>query len=279
MKNLLTIILLLTSSLAQAWPDKHIRYVLPSAPGGGNDIVTRIIARHLEKELKQSIIVDNRPGGSGQIALTIMQNAQPDGYTIMNMGEGFTDKELGDRGLEAITYSAQQPFTVTINKQTLPTVSNVKQLIETIKQKPDNFLWGSNGIQSTIYDGSTQFLKLYNLQARHVPYKGGATVIMAVISGETHLLWTGLAPMLPYLTNDRVKILAVTGERRHSLAPNLPTFREQGFPEYNYHVQFRVVMHKRAPHNVKQKIVRVVQSIPESVWTPLGLTGLYEKSY
>ncbi len=270
MRLILILLLALIPNLVQAWPDRPIRLVLPSAPGGGNDIVSRVIAQHLERDLGQNIIVDNRPGGSGQIALAVVTGAGPNGHTLLNLGEGFTDQELKDRGLEVIVTSARQPFTLTVNREQLP-VSTVRQFIQAVKQRPDEFHWGSNGEQSTIYDGSTRFFNFYQLRTRHVPYKGGATVIIAVISGETQILLTGLAPMLGHLRNDRIRVLAVTGQSRHPLAPDLPTFAEQGYA-YDYHVLFRLVGHRALPPSVKQRLARVVANIPASEWLPRGLT-------
>lgn len=262
----------MTSSLAPAaWPDRPLRLVLPSAPGGGNDIVSRVIAQYLERELGQSVIVDNRPGGSGQIAMNVMTNTRADGYTLLNLGEGFSDQELRERGLEVLVTSARQPFTLTVNREQLP-VTTVRQFVQAVRQRPDEYHWGSNGEQSTIYDGSTRFFDLYQLRTRHVPYKGGATVITAVISGETQILLTGLAPMLGHLRNDRIRVLAVTGQARHPLAPDLPTFAEQGYSAYDYHVLFRLVGHRDLPVHIKQRLARAVATIPASEWLPRGLT-------
>lgn len=269
--RLLILLLALIPNLAQAWPDRPLRLVLPSAPGGGNDIVSRIIAQQLEREFRQNVIVDNRPGGNGQIAMTVMTGARPDGYTLLNLGEGFSEQELSQQGLEVIVTSARQPFTLTVNREHLP-VATVQQFIQAVKQRPDQYHWGSNGDQSTIYDGSTKFFDLYQLRARHVPYKGGATVITAVISGETQILLTGLAPMLGHLRNDRIRVLAVTGRSRHPLAPDLPTFAEQGYGAYDYHVLFRLVAHRDLPRSIKQRLARAVTNIPPIEWLPRGLS-------
>lgn len=268
---MLTLLLLLASADAHVWAQRPIRLVLPSAPGGGNDIVSRVIAQYLERELKQHVIVDNRPGASGQIAMSIMANADPDGRTLLNLGEGFSDQELRSRGLEVIVTSARQPFTLTVNRERLP-ATTVSQMVQLVRQRPDEYLWGSNGEQSTIYDGSTRFLNLYQLSARHVPYKGGSTVITAVLSGETQILFTGLAPMLGHLRSDKIRVLAITGASRHPLAPDLPTFGEQGYAAYDYQVLFRLVAPRSTPLAVKKQLAHVVKNIPPSEWQPRGLT-------
>ena len=225
----------LGTALAQDYPAKTIRMIVGFPPGGGTDIVGRIVAQRLSEALNQQIIIDNRPGATGQLATELTVKAAPDGYTIL-MGHIAAIAILPSlfaklpydphRDLTPITLAAVGPNLLVVHPS-LP-VKTVKDLIALAKARPGRLQYASPG------SGSVQHLaaELFKLQAKvdmlHIPYKGSGQSIIDLLAGNVHLNFDSVPPVINYVKQGRLRAIAVTSAKRSALLPDIPTINESG---------------------------------------------------
>jgi len=229
----LPLVLACGEATAQSYPSKPIRWIVGFAPGGGNDVLARIIAPKLSEQMGQQVIVENKTGAEGRIAAEFVAKAAPDGYTIMS---GATGQMVYNVGLFAnVPYdpiTSFAPITVLGYTQLLfgvnPSVpaATLKEFIALAKTKPGAMFYSS--ASSPHYVAFELFKKQAGIDLGHVPYKGDAPAMMAVISGEVSAVSTGLGAALPQLQAGKIRPLAVTGVSRSQFAPNIPTVKESG---------------------------------------------------
>ena len=228
------------SAVGQSYPVKSIRMIIGFPPGGGTDIIGRIVAQRLGDGLKQQIVPDNRGGASGQIAAEIVAKEPPDGYTVMmahtaamsilpSLYPGLPYDPVRD--FAPISLVAIRPKLV-VTHPSLP-VKNVRELIALAKSKPDQLIYGSTGSGAINHLAGELFKLMTNTKMIHVPYKGGGPVSIALLSGEVSILFAEPATIVQHLKAGKVRALAVTTPK-HSLAlPDLPTVAESGVPGYD----------------------------------------------
>jgi tripartite-type tricarboxylate transporter receptor subunit TctC len=246
------------------YPSKPIRIVVPSAPGGGTDVVARLVAQGLQDAWGQSVVVDNRGGAGGIPAVTMVaKNTAPDGYTICLGSNGHISvapaiyKRLPfdpQKDITAVSLAATQPFTVVVSGN-VP-VNSIQELIALAKAKPGALSYGSGGVGTASHLG-TELLQLNaGISMLHVPYKGTGPGMTAILSGELQVLVVGLAVVLPYVKNrsDKLKVLAVTSAKRAATAPDLPTVAESGVPGYDYTVWYGLVFPGSTPRPIVTKM-------------------------
>ena len=216
-----------------AWPDRPIHIIVPWAPGGSTDILARTVADKLGQSLGQPVIVDNKPGASGNIGSEYVARAKPDGYTIL-FGSMSThainpamDSKMPFRGVEDFTPIAMLAFvtnTMVVNPS-VP-VNNVKEFVAYCKANPGKIAYASAGPGSTNHLSAALMEKMTGCRMLHVPYKGGAPAVLATVSGETQLLFTAGTQSLPHVKAGKLKLLAVTESHRSSLLKDVPTVAE-----------------------------------------------------
>ena len=256
---------------AAEYPTKPIRLVVPSAPGGGTDIIARLIAQGLGDAWRQTVVVDNRGGAGGVPGVTIVaKQSAPDGYTMLLGSVGHLSfapavrRNLGydpQKDLTPISLAAVQPFLVAASLS-LP-ASSIKELIAQAKSRPGTIRYGSGGSGSASHLG----IELLQLQAGvsmlHVPYKGSNPAITALMGGEIQIALAGLATVLPHAKAGRLKALAVTGAKRARIAPEVPTVAESGLPGYQFDVWYGLVFPGGTPRAIVQKtnaeVVKLLQ--------------------
>lgn len=256
---------------AAEYPTKPIRLVVPSAPGGGTDIIARLIAQGLGDAWRQTVVVDNRGGAGGVPGVTIVaKQSAPDGYTMLLGSVGHLSfapavrRNLGydpQKDLTPISLAAVQPFLVAASLS-LP-ASSIKELIAQAKSRPGTIRYGSGGSGSASHLG----IELLQLQAGismlHVPYKGSNPAITALMGGEIQIALAGLATVLPHAKAGRLKALAVTGAKRARIAPDVPTVAESGLPGYQFDVWYGLVFPGGTPRTIVQKtnaeVVKLLQ--------------------
>jgi tripartite-type tricarboxylate transporter receptor subunit TctC len=225
-------------ALAQSYPERPLRAVLPYPPGGGTDSMARIILPKLGEALGQPIVIDNRPGAGGALAAEIVVKAAPDGYTLlMASATGVTAaphlyKLTYDpiRDLAPITQTGTAAFTLSVNPK-VPAKS-VAELVALAKAKPGGLNYASGGIGSPLNLAGELFKSRASVNIVHVAYKGGVPAVTAVLSGEAQVIFGSFASSLPHVKAGRLRALAVTGSKRSPLLPNLPTMVESGFPGF-----------------------------------------------
>ncbi len=247
---------------AQQYPAKPIRMIIGFPPGGGTDIIGRIVGQRLSETLGQQILPDNRGGASGQIAAELTAKAPPDGYTVM-MAHIAAISILPSL-ISKLPYDPQKDFAaislVAIGPNLLvvhPSVParSVKELVALAKARPGQLHYASPGA------GTVQHLsgELFKLQARvdmlHVPYKGSGQSIVDLIAGHVHLDFDSVPPVLPHVRSGRLRALAVTSEKRFSILPDIPTVNEGGVPGFDMSTWWGLV----APAAVSKDIIARLQ--------------------
>ncbi|MCE9641644.1 MAG: tripartite tricarboxylate transporter substrate binding protein, partial [Betaproteobacteria bacterium] len=218
-----------------AYPEKPIRYIVPSAAGGGADSLARILAAELTKQMGQQVVVDNRAGGSGSIGMEMMVNANPDGYTI---GYGNTPLLAINHSLLANwPYEAGrnlQPVARLTNSQNLLAVTlslpvkTVRELIDYGKKNPDKLIYASSGNGTTIHLSAELFKQMTGTPMVHVPYKAVTVAHTELIAGQVHLIFDNLTSITALVKAGRLRGLAVTGTTRAGPFPDIPTIAEAG---------------------------------------------------
>ncbi len=241
----------------QEYPTRPIRMVVAFAPGGAPDIIGRIVGQRLNESLGQPVIVDNRPGATGNIGAEIVARATPDGYTLfmatlsVAISPSFFRKLPFDpvKSFAPVAMVASVPLILVVHPS-LPAKS-VQELIALTKSHPGKFNYASVGNGSPQHLSAELFKSVAGVELVHVPYKGGGPATGAVLSGEAHLFFAGMPPALPHVKTGRLRALAVSTAKRSSSAPEVPTVSEaglSGFEADNWNVML-------APRGTPQRIV------------------------
>lgn len=229
-----------TETAAQAYPAKPVRMVVGFPAGGPTDIVSRTIAPRMSESLGQIVIVDNRGGAGGVIATEQVSKAAPDGYTVLMGtigGIAVAMSLLPNRGYDTLRDFAPitQAVTVTNLLVVHPSVpaKNVKDLLAIARSKPGRLNYASSGNGTVTHLAGELFKLMGKVDITHIPFKGGAPALTALISGEVDLSYENSLVVTPHVRAGKVKALAVTGTKRSQLMPQLPTISESGLPGYN----------------------------------------------
>jgi tripartite-type tricarboxylate transporter receptor subunit TctC len=229
-----------TAVFCQAYPNKAIRMVVPFAPGGASDFVGRILQPRMTELLGQSVVVENRPGASGNIGLEAAAKAAPDGYTIFlgNVGTIALNPAVfpklstaPTKDLIAITQVVDVPGVFVIHPDVK--ANTVKDFVAIAKAYPGKLNYASPGSGSQNRLETEVFRKVAgNLDMVHVPYKGGAgPAVAGLAAGETHMMFVTASSAMTFVKNGRIKLLAVTSAKRLAAFPDVPTMEESGYPE------------------------------------------------
>lgn len=230
----------LAAPAAPAFPQRPVRLIIPYAPGGATDITARQLQTRISDYWKQPVIVDNRPGASGNIALELAARSAPDGYTLF-VGNVSTNainettfaslRVKPSRDLTGVTNLIQLPHLWTVNR-TVP-VSSLRELAEYAKKPGTRMNFASAGVGSYPHVDTVKLLKHMGVQMTHVPYKGGAgQMIPAIIGNEVQFMFINMASSLPHIRTGRIKALATTWQTRRPELPDVPTVAEAGYPKF-----------------------------------------------
>ena len=222
-----------SAAYAQGYPARPVRIIVPFAPGGATDIVTRVIAPKLTELWGQTIVVDNRGGAAGNIGAELAAKATPDGYTLfMPSGSVMTANQHmyrnisfnADKDFVAITNVASGPQIIAV-ANSVPAKS-VKELIALAKAKPRSITFGSAGIGSQTHLAAENFLYTAGIDAIHVPYKGEGPALTDLVGGQIQLLTPNLSASIGFVNTGRIRALAVTSMQRSSQVPSVPAVAE-----------------------------------------------------
>lgn len=260
--------LLSPGAAAQAYPLKSIRLVVGFTPGGVADAIGRALAQHMSPLLGQTVVVENRGGASGAIAYDMVAKSTPDGYTLLIIGA--TAAVLPSlranlpydlvRDLGAISLVAIAPFVLVVH----PSVParTVKELVALARSRPGQLSYGTVGAGSPPHLMAELFNVMAGTKIVHVPYKGGAENAIANASGQVEMSFLSVPSLQPLLVGNRLRPIAVSGSRRSSSMPSLPTIDEAGLPGYDYSNWNGVVAAAGVPRDIVAKlnatIVKVV---------------------
>ena len=228
-----------TIAVAESYPDKPVRLIVPFPPGGSNDIVGRLIGAELTSRLKQQVVIDNRGGAGGMIGTEIAAHSQPDGYTLLIASVAYAYnpsiyksrlKFDPVRSFVPVSILGTGPNAFTVNPK-LP-VKTVKDLVALAKAKPGTLNYASAGIGSFQHLGAELFRLMAGINIVHVPFKGGGPAMADVIAGNTQITIGSLIQMMPHIQSGRLKVLAVGSAKRNASLPDVPTVAESGVPGY-----------------------------------------------
>jgi tripartite-type tricarboxylate transporter receptor subunit TctC len=232
-------------AMAAEFPERSVRIVVPYTPGGFNDTLARVVGNKLQATWKQPVVVDNRPGGNTTIGNNLVAKSPPDGCNILITPLPFA--ALPGLYGPKLQYDALKDFTplvlagtthnVLIVRKDLP-VNNVKELVAYAKKNPGKLNYGSTGSGSSNHLSMELLTSMTDTTMTHVPYKGSAPAIVAMLGGEIDVLFDNIPNVLPHLKGGRMKAIAVSGTQRAALLPSLPTVAESGVPGYEVTVWF-----------------------------------------
>ena len=256
----LAVALFCVAAQGQTFPNKAIHIVVPFAPGGGTDVLTRIVAQQMSEEMKVPVLVDNKPGAGGALGAGIVVKSPADGYTLyvgstatammpsLYKNQGFDP--IGD--FTPIALIGTSPFILIMNNN-VP-VKSLPEMIALAKAKPGTLTYGSAGNGSVNHVGMELFKSMAGVDLLHVPYKGSSAALADVIGGQVSMMMDTVVSSSQHVKNNTVRALAVTSADRSSLAPNLPTVSEQGPKGFDVTVWYGLVAPKGTPDAVLQKL-------------------------
>jgi len=235
---LVSLALLAGAVSAQPYPSKPVRVVIPWPPGGSNDVVGRIVLQKVAEYAGQQFIIDNRAGAAGSIGADVVAKAPPDGYTIMvhstsHVGNAHLYKKLPYDTLKDFTgvaLLAAQPGALTVHPS-LP-VKTVKEFIALAKARPGTINYSSSGNGSAPHLSMALLVAMTGINIVHVPYKGGAPQVTALVSGETQASLATVSTVLVHVQSGRLRVLGVSSAKRSGTLPDVPTIAEAGVPGY-----------------------------------------------
>ena len=252
-------------SAAQTYPSKPIRMICPFAPGGGTDFVARIVGKELSDALGQPLVIENRGGAGGAIGTEIAAKATPDGYTLLlgsagplAIQPGLTTRLRYDplKDFAPITQVASMPFVLVVHPS-LP-VKSVQEFIALARAKPGQLNYGSPGTGSTTHLAAELLKMVAKINVVHVPYKGVAPALADLVGGQVQFMSGDLSSVMPQVKAGRLRALAVTGEKRSSFVPELPTIAESGVPGYAASGWFGVLAPAATPRGIITRLNAVI---------------------
>jgi tripartite-type tricarboxylate transporter receptor subunit TctC len=255
---------------ASNYPAKPIRFVVPSTPGGGADVLARSIGPKLSEALGKPLVIENRAGASGIIGYEIVAQAPPDGYTLLIVAGGYTlnpslyVKLPYDtlRDFERVSLIACAPNMLVVHSS-VP-VKSVQELIAFAKAKPKYLNYASSGVGTTSYLSAEIFKSMTGVEMTHVPYKGAGAATAAAIAGEVHLIFSTPNALVPQAKAGRVRALGVTSARRLPVIQDVPTIAEAGLPGYEVNNCYGILVPAKTPTAIVSKlnaeVVRVLRA-------------------
>ena len=238
---------------ANDYPAKPVRIIVPLAPGGGSDIVARIVASELLNRWGQSVMVDNRPGGGSTVGTAIAAKAPADGYTLLVSSSSIAISPALYKNLDfdirrdfaGITLISSQPSILAVHAS-VP-ASTVKELVALAKTQPGKMTYASAGSGSATHLGAELLKYTTGIDLVHVPYKSAGQATSALLSGESQILLTNMASVLPHMKSGRIKALGISASKRSALAPALPTVAESGIAGFEYSTWYAMLAPSGTP--------------------------------
>ena len=258
------------AALAQPYPSRPIRWIIPFSPGGPSDIIGRFFSTKLTDALGKQVVVDNRGGATGIIAFEIAARAVPDGYTVLQAGASglTTNPHLHAK----LPYDVQRDFKLVTQLVATPnllvvhpsmTARSVKEVVELAKAKPGQLAYASGGT-GTSNHLSWEMLKFYTgIELVHVPFKGTGPALTSVLGGQTQMMFSNMLPAMPHVRTGKLLGLAVTSAERSPAAPNLPTVAESGIPGYETTSWHGVVVPAGTPNAVVKRLYTELRQITQ----------------
>ena len=248
-----------TAQTAADWPAKTLRIVVPYPPGGSSDIIARSISQALSEALKQSVIVENKPGANGNLGADFVAKAEPDGYTMLLCDVGalaispsvYTKLSFDpSKDLRGVTMLAYSPHLLVVHPS-VP-VGNLKELVAYSRKNDLNFAVTATG--SAPHVAGVALEKAAGARWQYIPYKGGVTAIQDTVAGQTQILMNGMLATLPHVQSGKLKVLGVSKATRMPLIGDVPTLAEQGVTGFESGTWQGILLPRGTPDAVVQKL-------------------------
>jgi tripartite-type tricarboxylate transporter receptor subunit TctC len=257
--------MLFASAAHAVYPDKPVRMVVTAPPGGTIDSLARAIATGMSRELGQTVVIDNKGGASGLLGADAVAKSSPDGYTIL----------LTDGAALAINAAVRKDMPFQMAKDlvsvslvaTTPSMlsahpsfpaSSVKELVAVAKKDPKAVSYAHPGVGTPHHLAGTMLAKSAGIELNHIPYKGGGPMVADVVGGQVPLLITGTLATMPHVKAGKLKALAIGSRQRSPLMPDVPTFIESGFPDFEAEVFFSLFVPANVPAEVAPALTRAL---------------------
>jgi tripartite-type tricarboxylate transporter receptor subunit TctC len=267
---LLTLLASTECAIAQTYPNRPIRLVVASSPGGASDILARLLAQKLGEELGQQVVVDNRGGASGVIGTNIVATAQPDGYTLLIIQPSLT---INPSMVSKLPYDAVRDFApvscvvdavqiMTINPSVGP--RNVKELVALARAKPGQIRFGSPGLGTSPHMTAELFKQTAGVDMPQVLFKGSGAAFISILSGEIQSMVSTALSSMPHVKSGKIRPLAVTASRRIKVLPDVPTFVESGMPTFVVSQWFGILAPAGTPKPVIDRLYQALTKAASS---------------
>jgi len=256
--------------LAQDWPAKPVKWVVPYSPGGASDVLARVVAQQLSERLGKPVVIENKGGAGGNVGTEYVAKSAPDGYTIVlgNIGPISVSQSLynnlsydAEKDLAPITLLMAYANVLVVNTAFPP--KTVKELIQYSKAQAAPLSYGTSGVATSLHLAAELFAKTTGMRMTHVPYKGGTPALNDVMGGHIPAAFDPMASSLPLVKSGKLRALAVTSSERSALMPDVPTVAESGFPGFEVIGWIGVLAPKNTPQPVIDRLVRDFTAVME----------------
>ncbi len=264
---------------AQSYPSQRVALIVAFPPGGGADILGRVLAKHLTEAWKQSVVVENKPGAAGTLGATIVGSSAPDGYTIL-VGASGAVTSANAASLAPVSLLSAPPYIITVNAS-MP-VNNLQEFIAYAKANPGKVFFASSGAGSASHLSGELFMGLTGTQLTHVPYKGMGQAVQDLLGGQVTVMFGPPPVLLPHVRTGKLKALAVGSTERSPLFKEIPTAEEQGVKGFESGAWYGLLAPAKTPRAVIDKISQdtarvlkepeVVSALASIGATPAGST-------
>lgn len=252
---------------AQQYPNRPIRFIVPFPPGGGNDIVGRIVAQRLHEALGQTVVVDNRGGAGGTIGTNIAASAPADGYTMLinNISLAVNATLFAKlpydtlKDLAPVSLVGRQPNLVAV-PPALP-VGSVREFLDLARAKPGAVIYGTGGVGTASHLATEMLQLMTGTKMVHVPYKGLGPALLDLMGGRVQMIISTMASAMPLVKGGKLKALAVTTAQRSPFFPDVPTMQEAGVAGYEFSTWYMLVVPARTPQPVVARLNTELQKI------------------
>jgi tripartite-type tricarboxylate transporter receptor subunit TctC len=257
-------------AVADTWPSQPIRLIVPYAPGGGNDSISRMVAQQLEQKLKVGVVIDNKGGGGGSIGVNLLKQAKPDGYTLATVPSGPLD--VNPTLMSGITYDPAKDFTYIGPMVKFPLflavssasgVKTVPQLIAKAKAEPGKVTYSSAGIGNSTHLAGALLAHATGTQMTHVAYRGTGPAAVALMAGDVTFTFGSGPSILEYVNTGKVVGLGVSEAKRLESQKNVPTIAEQGVAGFEASSWAGLVAPAGLPKDIADKLTKAVREVME----------------
>jgi tripartite-type tricarboxylate transporter receptor subunit TctC len=252
---------------AQSWPTKQIKFIVPYPPGGGTDVIARIVQEPLSKELGQQVIIDNRGGAGGSIGSALAAQSPSDGYTVLFTLSSHT---INPAIYTKLPFDTEKDFSSVVTVASLPQIlvanpnfpaKTVKEVIEMAKAKPGSISYASVGNGSPGHLAGAMMATDAGVEMTHIPYRGGGPAVTDVIAGQVPLLWVSIPAAAQFVKTGKLKALAVSTVKRSAVFPDVPTMVESGFKGFEVDSWYAMFVPAKTPQAIIDRINKATVNV------------------